>query len=152
MRWEQPWDSIYILNNGDILEFKTAPEITGYTKAGDILIDGSPKSQIDGKVLDQRLTLSDDCVVSNALAVDMRRKRLVGRPIVQTRGFIYQKDIHSMDNEIIKRIKMFINKAAHSKQPLEAVLKSNALRNSLQSVLYSRTERRPVLLISIIEV
>ena len=88
----QPWNSIYILNNGDILEFKNgAPEITGYTKAGDILIDGSPKSQIDGQVLDQRLTLSDDGVVSIALAVDMRRQKLVGRPIVQTRGFIYQR-------------------------------------------------------------
>ena len=149
----QPWNSIYILNNGDILEFKNgAPEITGYTKAGDILIDGSPKSQIDGQVLDQRLTLSDDGVVSIALAVDMRRQKLVGRPIVQTRGFIYQKDIRSMDNEIIKRINMFINKAAQSKQPLASVLKGNALHNSLQSVLYSRTERRPVLLISIIEV
>ena len=46
----QPWNSIYILNNGDILEFKNgAPEITGYTKAGDILIDGSLKVKLTVK-------------------------------------------------------------------------------------------------------
>lgn len=151
----QPWDSIYILNNGDIFQIsKDGQEagITGYTEADAILIDGSPTSMIDGEVLDQRRTLSDDGVISIAFAVDVRQKKLLGRPIVQTRGYIYADDFSQMNETIIKRIYQFIEKTKQSEQSLIGTLKSNALRNQLQNVLYSQTQRRPVLLLSIIEV
>lgn len=149
----QPWQSIYLLNNGDIFEIDgNKVGITGYTEASAILIDGSPASHIDSQVLDQRRTLSDDGVIAIALAVDTRKECLVSRPIIHTRGFIYEKDIQAMDSEIIKRINLFINKARQSAQPLGAALRANALRDQLQNLLYSRTERRPVLLLSVIEV
>lgn len=149
----QPWQSIYLLNNGDIFEIDgDKVGITGYTEAAAILIDGSPASHIDSQVLDQRRTLSDDGVIAIALAVDTRKECLASRPIIHTRGFIYEKDIQAMDSEIIKRINLFINKARQSAQPLGAALRANALRDQLQNLLYSRTERRPVLLLSVLEV
>ena len=136
----QPWNSIYILNNGDILEFKNgAPEITGYTKAGDILIDGSPKSQIDGQVLDQRLTLSDDGVVSIALAVDMRRQNWWGGPLYKPR-FIYQR--HPFNGQRNHQaINMFIIKRL-SQSSLASVLKGNALQLVAKCTLQPHERRR----------
>lgn len=149
----QPWNSIYILNNGDIFEIDgNKAGITGYTQAGAILIDGSPASQIDDQVLDQRRILSDDGVITVALAFDSRHHQICGEPVVQTRGFIYEKDIQNMNREILKQIRQFADRARANKQPLAAALNSNALRNQLQNLLYSRTQRRPVLLISVIEI
>ncbi len=149
----QPWESIFILNNGDILEFeKGKAAITGYTEARDVLIDGSPNSLIDDQILDQRLTLSDDGVISIAFAVDMKKQQLSGQPIIQSRGFIYRKDNKAMEAEISKRIENFVSRSKSSEQSLSAALSSNTLRNQLQGLLYSRTERRPVILLSVIEI
>ncbi len=152
----QPWNSIYLLNNGDIFQISQDDTdeagIVGYAQAEAIMIDGAPDSTVDTEVLNQRKTLSDDGVITVALAVDVARKRLLGEPVVHTRGFIYEKDIGSINQTIIKRVNQFVNKAKQSDQPFVPALRSNALRNQLQSILYSHTHRRPVLLLSIIEV
>ncbi len=148
----QPWSSIYVLHNGDMLEFKKGQaRISGYTETPAVLIDGSPNALIDDTILDQRRTLSDDGVVSIAFALDIRRQTVIGRPIIQTRGFIYEKDVHAMEAELIKRIQQFVLEASKSNQPLVSAVKGNALRQALQNILYHRTQRRPVLLLSVLE-
>lgn len=147
----QPWDSMYILNNGDILEVtKQSARIAGYTNAGAIMIDGSPSGTVDHEILDQRRSLSDDGVVSISIAVDTKRNRLGGAPVIQTRGFIYEADTEGLEKECIKRINNFVQKAQNSKQPLLSMLNSNSLRDQIQGLLYNKTMRRPVLLLSII--
>ncbi len=147
----QPWDTMYILNNGDIFECsKDGARIAGYTNAGAIMIDGSPSGTVDHEVLDQRRSLSDDGVVAIAIALDKKRNRLVGTPVVQTRGFVYEADTAALEQECIRRIKNFAQKAENSKSSLEQMLNSSALRDQIQGLLYNKTMRRPVLLFSII--
>lgn len=149
----QSWDSMYILNNGDIFECtKDSARIAGYTNAGAIMIDGSPSGTVDHEILDQRRSLSDDGVISISIAVDNKRNALAGTPVVQTRGFIYESDTQGLEIECVRRINTFAQKAENSKQPLEQMLKSNVLREQLQGLLYNKTMRRPVLLLSLIAV
>ncbi len=148
----QPWDSIYILNNGDILEITPKQaRIAGYAQAGAVLIDGSPESTIDDEILDQRRSLSDDGVISVSLAVDPRSNQLLGSPTVLTRGFIYEEDVRDLEKDLVKRIHLLVAKANDMGKPLGALLDSRAFREQLQNFLYTRTHRRPVLLLAVIE-
>lgn len=147
----QSWDSMYILNNGDIFECtKESARIAGYTNAGAIMIDGSPSGTVDHEILDQRRSLSDDGVVSISVAVDNRLNSIVGTPVVQTRGFIYEADTQGLEKECIRRINNFAQKASGSNSSLLQMLDSNSFRDQMQSMLYNKTMRRPVLLLSII--
>ncbi len=149
----QSWDSMYILNNGDIFECtKDSARIAGYTNAGAIMIDGSPSGTVDHEILDQRRSLSDDGVVSVSIAVDKKRNALAGSPVIQTRGFIYESDTEGLERECIRRINNFVTKSENSKQPLDQMLSSNALRDQIQGMLYTKTMRRPVLLLSVITI
>lgn len=149
----QPWDSMYILNNGDIFECtKDSARIAGYTNAGAIMIDGSPSGTVDHLILDQRRSLSDDGVVSISIAVDTKRNSLAGTPVVQTRGFIYEADTQGLEKECIRRINNFAQKSASSNSQLLQMLDSNSFRDQMQSMLYNKTMRRPVLLLSLIPV
>lgn len=148
----QPWDSMYILNNGDIFECtQESARIAGYTNAGAIMIDGSPSGTVDHEILTQRRSLSDDGVVSISIAVNSKRNTLAGVPAIQTSGFIYEADTEGLEKECIKRINNFVLKADNNNQPLLKTLRSSALRDQIQGLLYHKTMRRPVLLFSIID-
>ena len=46
----------------------------------------------------------------------------------------------------------FVRKAESGNKPLAAMIQSGALRDQLRDLLFERTKRRPVILISLIEV
>lgn len=148
----QPMESIYILNNGDIFECRAdKARIAGYTQTGAILIDGSPQGTVDSAILEQRRALSDDGVYTVALAVDRTGKKLIGKPVVNARGFTYEKDMPGLEAESIRRINDFVANAQKQGAGLSSNLLVVQLREQLQNMLYQRTRRRPVLLISVIE-
>ena len=149
----QSWDSIYILNNGDI--FECTPEsarIAGYTQAAAVLIDGSPTGTVDREILDQRQSLSDDGVFSVAIAIDSKRQQLVARPSIHTRGFVYEEDTAAIEEECVKRIQKFVERSSGSQQKLSQLLNSPQLQEQLQGLLYHRTRRHPVVLIQVMDV
>ncbi len=149
----QSWDTIYLLNNGDILE--CTPEsarIAGYTSASAVLIDGSPTGTVNREILEQRQTLSDDGVVAVAIAIDSKRRRLVGEPQIMTRGFIYEEDSHGMERDCSREIRSFVDRARESEQPFLSVLSAPKLRERIRSLLFQKTRRRPVVLIQILDV
>ncbi|MDI9497363.1 MAG: ribonuclease J [Bacillota bacterium] len=149
----QSWDTIYLLNNGDILE--CTPEsarIAGYTSASAVLIDGSPTGTVNQEILEQRQSLSDDGVVAVAIAVDSKRRRLVGEPQIMTRGFIYEEDSRSVERDCIREIRNYAEKALNSGQPLMTMLDAPRLRERIRDQLFQKTGRRPVVLIQILDV
>ncbi len=148
----QPMDSIYILNNGDIFECaQDHARIAGYTNAGAVLIDGSPQGTVDSAILEQRRTLSDDGVFSVAIAVDKSGKSLYGKPVIDARGFTYERDMPGLEAECVRRITDFSTNKKNQGAVLSSPMMVGQLKDQLQSILYQRTKRRPVLLISVIE-
>lgn len=148
----QSMDSIYILNNGDIFECdQTHARIAGYTNAGAILIDGSPQGTVDSEILEQRRSLSDDGVFSVALAVDHTGKKFIGKPVISARGFTYERDMPGLEAESIRRINEFSNNGKKQGAKLSSPMMIGQLKDQLQNMLYQRTKRRPVLMISVVD-
>ena len=148
----QPWDSIYILNNGDIFECTTKQaHIAGYVNASAILIDGATTSKIDHQILDQRRELADDGVVSVTIAVDDQRGQLAGDPAIQSSGFISATEFADMANEVTRKVQSYVDKHDGGRK-LSDSLQTAAFRDQLQRVLFNKTRRRPVLLINAIPV
>lgn len=148
----QSMENIYILNNGDIFECaEDHARIAGYTTAGAILIDGSPQGTVDGEILEQRRTLSDDGVFSVAIALDHTGKKLLGKPVITARGFTYERDMPGLEAESIRRINEFMNNRQNRQSDTNSNMMIGQLKDQLQNMLYQRTKRRPVLLISMIQ-
>lgn len=147
------WENIFLLNNGDIFEYKNnKANIAGFTSAAGIMIDGSGMGDVDNLVLRDRLLLADDGVVSVFVAISKNNGRLIGEPDIQARGFIYESETDRIIQDCRRKINTFAQKAYSSNKPLAALIRSGSLRDQLRDMLFSQTRRRPVILVSIIEV
>ncbi len=146
-------ENIFLLNNGDVLELsKNYAMINGYVPAGGTLIDGSGIGDIDQSVLQQRLRLADDGVISVHLAVDEVKSSLYCQPQLQASGFIYESDIANIFELCTERIQKFIDRVNSRNQPLSKMLMSDQFKNQLLDFIYNQTGRKPILLISAISI
>ncbi len=142
-----------ILSNGDILELTAeSAKITGYIPADGIMIDGYGTSDVGASVLRERQLMSDDGVLSIAIAVSKQTQKLAAEPFIVTRGFIYETESEKIISDSISKIHTFVKKCNSVGKPLIPMLKSNTLRDQLKDLLYERTRRRPIILISVLEV
>lgn len=147
-----PWENIFLLNNGDIFEFKNdKATISGYTNAAGILIDGSGMGDIDNLVLRDRRLLAEDGIVSIFVAVSKLTGEMIGTADIQARGFIYESENDQIIAECQKKITAFVKKAYQGNKPLAALIHSGALRDQLRDLLFDRTKRRPIIMLSVIE-
>ena len=67
------------------------------------------------------------------------------------RGFIYESEIKDVTKNCLERINQVAAKAKQQNRPLTAALRGNELSSSLQKLLFERTRRRPMILVSVIE-
>ena len=126
--------------------------IGGYVNAAGVLIDGSSMGDVDNLVLRDRRLLADDGVVAIFMALSKETGTLLGESDIQARGFIYESETEQVIRECQKKILAFVRKAEAGNKPLAAMIQSGALRDQLRDLLFERTKRRPVILISLIEV
>lgn len=147
----QSMDSIYLLNNGDIFECRAdEAKIAGYTTAASVLIDGSPEGTVDTQVLEQRLRLADDGIVMLALAYRAQDATLCGDLRIQSKGFVYPHEFQVLADEMRKRVTAYFDRLKKSGQKLSEGMIHNQLHETLQNYLYQQTKRKPVLVLSLL--
>ncbi len=148
-----PEENIFLMNNGDILELgKNRAAIRGKVEASDVLVDGTGYAETDNKVLKERAILADDGVVTISLAIDIEYDELIGEPAISSLGFLYESELDEIMEECMKRIYAHVDKLERKQKSLLDDLATNKLKNSLRNYLYNRTGRRPIIVISVVEV
>lgn len=149
----QPWDSIFLMNNGDILQItEQGAKIADYFSCEPVLIDGKSSTTLDNRVLNERLTMAEEGVVSISLVVDVENQVLMTNPFLQMRGFVYQDKEGEIVREVRNYVDQFVRKTEDQNKPLLNMLHSNQFRDRLNDLLYNKTQRKPIVLISVIEV
>lgn len=147
-------DHIFLLNNGDVLELsRGAGRIVDYVEeSAGVLIDGSGIGDVDAIVLKERRMLADDGIVTCFIAVDGKRNKLAAEPEIEALGFIYATDSQRLEEACRKRIRQFAEKVQKQDKNLGQSLRQNQLREEIRNELFQQTKRRPMVIISVIEV
>lgn len=149
-----PKDQIFILNNGDVLELgKECGYISGFIEeTGGVIIDGSGVGDVDQMVLRERRLLADDGVVTCFIAINAKSNRLAADPDIQALGYIYEADTERVIKSCRQRVQQFTEKARKQKKSLSQELRQNHFRDQIRNELFQQSKRRPVVIISVIEV
>ena len=146
-----PFENIFILANGDIFEIsKGTARISGFTSGETVLIDGSSVSEVDSTVLRERKLLSDDGVVSIALALNKKTGAMMAQPVVSAMGFLYESEQAKIEGACRQQMANAVTRITSSGKSVAGSL--NQLQGQMRSFLYERTKRRPVVMINLIEV
>ena len=96
--------------------------------------------------------LGDDGIISVALAVHARTGALAAPPAVQAMGFLYESEHEKIESAARRFLQEAAERANTGAHKVKEAVESGQMASQLRSFLFSRTRRRPVALISLIEV
>ena len=147
-----PKENTFILRNGDSLTMKNHVITKGESMPGaDIYVDGNRIGEVGSAVLKDRKIMANDGILVVIINVDMKKRELLIKPNITTRGFILVNE----NEELIKKIE---NKA-------EQVIKNDLqdpkatytnLKNDIIEQLYpfinELTGRKPIILPIILDI
>ena len=88
--------------------------------------------------------LSEDGMVSILISMDSRSGKLLTRPVIISRGFVYMKDSFHMIREAEKLVETNLSKLLQGKTTFGEI--KNTTRDTLSSYFYRKTKRNPMII------
>lgn len=149
-----PEENIAIADNGDIIEVNQNKIMISKEKvpANYIMVDGLGIGDVGEIVLRDRQMMSKDGMFVVIATVDTSKGRVRGEPDIISRGFIYMRESKELLAETRKLIKNVVEKSIGIGQSINTAYIKNNLRDKIGEYLYSKTQRRPMVLPVVIEI
>lgn len=141
-----PEENIFVCANGDVLimrDHEVLPSDWRF-QGDDIYVDGNDISGLSTAVLKDRHILADNGLVAVVIAIDSRENKLLCRPIIVTRGFVFIKDSQAL----LKEAEFIVSNALQEKMKEKTTFAEikNCIRSSLEPFLYKKTRRNPIVI------
>lgn len=147
-----PKENTFISKNGDIFILKNHILTKGNsTLATDIYVDGSRIGQIGSAVIKDRKIMANDGILVVIINVDMKKRELLIKPNITTRGFILVNENEELIHKIENKAEQLIVSALGNPKSTFLSLKSNITEN-LYPFIYNLTGRKPIILPIILDI
>lgn len=141
-----PEENIFVCANGDVLLLRDHEVIQSDWRyqGDDIYVDGNDISGLSTAVLKDRRILADNGLVAVIVPIDSSTNRLLARPVIVSRGFVFLKDAQSL----LKEAEFIVstNLQARLKERTTFADIKNCIRSSLEPFLYKKTHRNPIVI------
>lgn len=141
-----PKENCFICANGDALVLHEGEVYRSNTRiqTDAIYVDGNDIAGLSTSVLKDRQTLADNGLVAAIVCIDSRTNKILCRPGIVSRGFVYLKD----SQPLIKEAELLVYEALKNemKQKVTFGDLKNCIRNTLEPFLYQKTNRNPIVI------
>lgn len=148
-------ENILIGENGSVFEFDQQGKgkiTTEKAQTNNVMVDGLGVGDVGEVVLRDRQVLAQDGMFTIVVIIDSKTKKIIGTPQVTSRGFIYVKENFDLVNATKRVVEKVIKEKTSADAPINWDYVKNNIRESVGSFLYTKTERRPMVLPVVIEV
>ena len=149
-----PENNAIVAENGQIIDLnqkriaiekKTVP--SNY-----VMVDGLGIGDVGEVVLRDRQMLSRDGMFVIVAVVDKQTGKVKGSPDIISRGFVYLRESKDLLRDTRKRVVDIINHASGSGGAVNWTNLKEEIKKKIGQFLFSKTERRPIILPVVIEV
>jgi ribonuclease J len=149
-----PERNIVVAENGQIInlnqkrilvEKKTVP--SNY-----VMVDGLGIGDVGEVVLRDRQMLARDGMFVIVAIVDKTTGQVKGSPDIISRGFVYLRESKELLAQTRKKVIEIVNRATGSEGAVNWSYIKDEIRNKIGQFLYTKTQRRPMILPVVIEV
>jgi len=146
-------ENIFIADNGQVMEFKNGTGRLTNTKlpADYVFVDGLGVSDETNIVLRDRQVLAEDGMVVVIATVDTKTGLLIQNPDIISRGFVFLKENKQLIEDLRHRVKKLVVDS-DPKSWADTNYIKNKIRDYVGQFLFSKTEKRPMVLPVVIEV
>lgn len=149
-----PKERVFVLDNGNVLELRK-----GFTKvlpkkadSSYVFIDGLGVGDIGHVVLRDRQMLSEDGMIVITVIIDSKTKKIIGSIQITSRGFIHVKENFDLVNETKRKVTKIVKDSTSKETSIDWNLVKNNIRDTIGQFLFTKTERRPMVLPVVVEV
>ncbi len=149
-----PEQNILLPDNGSVVELgqRGAHIAKEKVPSNYIMVDGLGVGDVGQVVLRDRQAMSKDGVFTIVLIIDSKTKKMIGSADIISRGFIYMKESTALIDETKKKVTQIVSAKTSAEGPINWAYVRNNVRDTIGEFLYSKTERRPLILPVVIEV
>ncbi len=146
-------DEVIVPDNGSVIEVKDNKiNMTKEKVASEyVFVDGSGVGDVGEVVLNDRRKLAQDGMFVIIAVVDKKTGRVKNSPDIISRGFIYLRESKELLAQTRKKVVHIINEKSGGDGPTNWTNLKEEVRNKIGQFLFSKTERRPIILPVIIE-
>ncbi|MDO8626527.1 MAG: ribonuclease J [Candidatus Magasanikbacteria bacterium] len=148
-----PKENIFIADNGQVMEFSKGTGVLTTTKLPSdyVFVDGLGVSDETNVVLRDRQALAEDGMVVIIATVDTKTGLLIQNPDIISRGFVYLKEHKELIEDLRHRVKKLVVDS-DPKSWADTNYIRNKIRDYVGQFLFTKTEKRPMILPVVIEV
>ena len=150
-----PTQNVFVLDNGGVFEIddngagKTLKE---KADSSYVFIDGLGIGDIGHVVLRDRQVLAEDGMVVITVIIDAKTKNIIGNIQITSRGFIHVKENFDLVNETKRKVQKVVKETTSKDTSIDWDQVRNQIREVVGQFLFTKTERRPMILPVVIEV
>jgi len=141
-----PKENCFICSNGDALVLHEGEVFRSNTRiqTDAIYVDGNDISGLSTSVIKDRKILADNGLVAVVVCIDSRSNKILCKPGIVSRGFVYLKDSQTL----IKEAELLVYDALKNamKQKVTFGDLKNCVRNTLEPYLYQKTHHNPIVI------
>lgn len=141
-----PKENIFVCANGDILILRNHEILQSDWRyqGDDIYVDGNDISGLSTAVLKDRRILADNGLVAVIIAIDSKINKILMRPVIVSRGFVFIKDSQGL----IKEAEFIVNASLQERMKGKTTFSElkNCVRSTLEPFLYRKTHRNPIVI------
>ena len=147
-----PKENTFIVKNGDTLVLKNHELSKGeFVPGNDIYVDGNRIGEIGSAIIKDRKIMSSDGILVVIINVDMKKRELLIKPNITTRGFILVNENEELIHKIENKAETTIRTTLQDPKATFAVLKSE-VTDTLYPFINNLTGRKPIILPVILDI
>ena len=141
-----PKENCFVCANGDALVLRNEEVFRSNTRiqTDTIYVDGNDISGLSTSVLKDRQILADNGMVAVVACIDSRTNKILCKPSIVSRGFVYIKNNQAMIKEAENIVFEALRETMGQKVTFGDL--KNCIRNSLEPFLYEKTNRNPIVI------
>jgi len=149
-----PEKNIAVAENGQIVNLSRQRILVEKTEipSNYVMVDGLGIGDVGEVVLRDRQMLAKDGMFVIVAVVDRQTGKVRGSPDIISRGFVYLRESKELLKETRRKVIGIIHKTTGSGGAVNWVYVKDEIRNKIGQFLFSRTQRRPMILPVVIEV
>lgn len=141
-----PPENIFICANGDAVLLRDGEAYASGIRipTDDIYVDGNDTSGLSTAVLKDRKILADNGLVSVIVTIDSKNNKILCRPSIVSRGFVFIKE----NQTLLKEAELLVYDALKKKMQGKVTFGEikNTIKSSLEPFLFRKTRRNPIVI------
>ena len=141
-----PEDHCLICSNGDVVVLRDGKCFIANERVqtDDIYVDGNDISGLSTSVIKDRKILAENGLVAVIVTIDSRYNKILCRPSIVSRGFVYIKDSQTL----LKEAELLVYDSLKKKMQQRTTFGElkNCIRSCLEPFLFQKTNRNPIVI------